>query len=161
MPKITIEKSDLEGLKNPPAGIYDFKLDGFKPKAARAQVGKEASVNLRPTLTIINHPTMNDKPIMANGNTAFAPFLFDMCHALGVPYEGEDTDNPSMPGEFVGPDDDPTKWDYQGPLAGQVGKIEIGDTTYKGTAKTDVKKFFCRVPGCQARHRDSLMGNAS
>jgi hypothetical protein len=158
MPKIGISTDQLEGLKNPPAGIYEFRLDGFKPAWAKEKVGKERSVNLKPQLVVVNHPTLNDAPIMMWGNTAFGVDTFDLCHALGVQYDNEGSDNPQMPGEFQGPDDDPKQWQYIGPLVGQVGKVEIADTTDQhGKPTTGIKKFFCRVPGCTMPPRDSLL----
>lgn len=161
MPRIHINRDQLEGLKNPPAGIYDFRLDGFKPRNAKKKEGKDQSVNLCPQLSIVNHPTLNGAPIFVWGNTAFGADMFDMCHALGILYDGEANgeDELHIPGEFQGPDDDPTQWSYLGPLVGQVGQVEIADTVDQRTnqPRTEVKKFFCKVPGCTANHRDSLL----
>jgi hypothetical protein len=158
MPKIGISKEQLEGLKNPAPGIYDFRLDGFNPKYAKEKEGKERSINMRPKLVIINHPTLNGESIMTHGNTAFGVELYDMCHALGVPYENEGSDNPTIPGDFNGPDDDPSKWQYVGPLVGQTGKIELADKQGSDNkVRSQVKRYFCRVPGCQASHRESLL----
>lgn len=158
MTKITINKSDLEGKKNPGPGIYHFRLDGFDPKFAKEKPGQERSVNLRPKLVIINHGSLNGESIMTYTNTSYPPELFDLCHALGVKYENEEADNPSMPGEFQGPDDDPTKWQYIGPLAGQTGQLEVAEAVGKdGKTRSQIKKFFCRVQGCTARHRESLI----
>lgn len=159
MPKVGVNRDQLEGLKNPPSGIYDFRFDGFKPKYAKQKEGKERSINMRPQLIVINNQQFNDAPIMCNGNTAFAAELFDMCHALGLRYEGEaeGSDDMKIPGDFQGPDDDPSQWTYIGPLAGATGQVEIGETTGQdGKPRTQVKKFFCKVAGCDARHRDSL-----
>ena len=160
MPKLSFSKDQLEGksFANPPAGIYEFTLDGFKPKAAKQKDGKQASVNLRPTLRIVNHPQLTGTEIYTWCNTSFPAELYDLSHSLGVPFDGDGTDNASMPGEFVGPDDDPSQWSYIGPMVGQVGKLEIADTTdQKGAPCTAVKKYFCRVQGCTAEHRDSLL----
>lgn len=159
MAKISISKDQLEGLKNPPAGIYDVRLDGFKPKAAKAKPGKDPSTNLRPQLKIINHSSLNDAPVFTHCNTAFGVEIFDMCHAFGVKYEGEGVvDDPQMPGEFQGPDDNPDQWTYIGPLVGQVAKVEVAETTgMNGQPTTQVKRWICRVPGCTAAHRDNLI----
>lgn len=161
MAKIGVSKDQLEGLKNPPAGIYEFRFDGFKPKLAKKKEGKDQSINMRPQLVVVNHPTLTGETIMDHGNTAFAAGLYDMCHALGVQYEGEaqGSDNMNLPGEFLPQGEtDPEKWQYVGPLVGQVGQVELGDK--QGTdnkMRTQVKKFFCRVEGCQANHRESLL----
>lgn len=160
MPKLTFGKEQLQGksFANPPAGIYEFTLDGFSPKAAKVKDGKTASVNLRPTLRVVNHPTLTGSEIFTWCNTNFPAELYDLCHSVGVPFDGDGSDNASMPGEFVGPDDEPSQWSYIGPLVGQVGKLEIGETTdQNGKPTTAVKKYFCRVQGCTAEHRDSLL----
>ena len=169
MPRIGITKESLEGLKNPPAGIYEFRLDGFKPAWAKQKENKDRTINLKPQLVIVNHPTMNDKPIFMWGNTAFGVDIFDMCHALGVQYEDESGDNPHMPGTFAGPldgtpneggpQDDPAQWNYNGPLVGLIGKVELGETVDQrdNKVRTEVKRFFCKVPGCTMPHRDSLL----
>jgi len=73
MPKLSFSKDQLEGksFANPPAGIYEFTLDGFKPKAAKQKDGKQASVNLRPTLRIVNHPQLTGTEIYTWCNTSF------------------------------------------------------------------------------------------
>jgi hypothetical protein len=167
MPKFTVPKESLEGLKNPPLGIYEFRLDGFKPKWANEKPGKPRTANLRPQLVIINHPTLNDSPIFTQGNTGFGVELFDMCHALGLPYDDEGSDNPKLPGQFIGPKDgtpeeggptdDPSQWTYNSPLIGRIGKVELGEREYQGKTSSAVKKYICAVPNCTMPHRDSLL----
>ena len=164
MPKVTFSQEQLKPQEPLPIGIYEGRLDGFQPRKAKDKPGKDPSVNLRPVIKIINHPTMNDKQAYVNGNTKFTPELIDLAHACGVIFEGEDPnddkfgDEASFPGEFPGPESDPTKWGYIGPLAGQVLKFEIAEKVDgNGKPQTGVKRFFCRVPGCKKQHRESLL----
>jgi hypothetical protein len=154
MPKITVNKESLEGLPSLPAGTYDVRLDGFKPRKSK----KGDSVNLNAIFKVINNPTYNDREIWLNCNTSFPPAMYDMAHGMGVPFEAEDTADPQFPGEFQGPDDDPSKWNYIGPLIGRTGQIEVADKDNgKGGTNSGVKRFFCQVAGCTGRHKDSLL----
>ena len=154
MPKFGFDKQDLQGPVPIPPGIYEVRLDGFKPKKSK----KGETVNLNPTLVIINHATENDKKVWYNCNTAYPPGLLDLCHCFGVRFENEDGENPQFPGDFQGPDNDPSQWSYIGPLVGQIGKLEIAEADNgKGGKKTAVKRFFCAVPGCTASHKESLL----
>lgn len=164
MPTISVPKEKLEGLPQLPVGRYQFRLDGFSPKKPKTQGA--TSINLNAQLTVINHPTMNDRKVFNNCNTDFPPAMYDMAHAVGVKFLNEDTDpNPKFPGEFNckvhGPacdSSDPANWDYVGPLLGQVGELEIvmGDNG-KGQQVPKLGRFYCRVPGCTAKHSQSLM----
>ena len=160
--KLTFGKDKLESkpLSNPPAGIYEFMLEGFKPKWGKEKTdGSVRGVNLRPILKIVNHPTLTGAEIFTWCSTNMPSELYDLSHALGVPFENEGQESMSVQGEFQGPDDDPTQWTYVGPLVGQVGKLEIGERTNNKTGKpeTSLKRYFCRVEGCQADHRESYL----
>jgi len=167
MPKVTVSKESLEGLPPLPTGRYTFRLDSFEPKLSKPKPGKTQSVNLNASLVIINHPDakINGRKLTNNANVGFAPSLFDMAHAVGVRFENEGTDNPEFPGEFQcrvhGPNcdsSDPENWSYIGPLVGQTGELEImmGDNG-KGGQSAKLGKFYCRVPGCTAKHAESLV----
>ena len=149
MPKITPPPESLEGRKPNAAGVYMVRLDGFKPRKSKSG----DSVNLYPTLKIINHPTANDNNVFENLNSSAGWVLKDFVHAFGLPM-----DNGSLPGDFQGPDDDPTKWTYVGPLKGRTAKLEVAmkDNT-KGGMIDAVKRYFCAVPGCQEKHSESLI----
>jgi hypothetical protein len=140
MPKFSFSKQDMEGKPPLPAGIYEVRLDGFRPKKAK----KGDSINLNPQMKVINHPTLNDSNAFYNLSTAFGPGIIDFCHCFGQKMENEGSDSPDFPGEFPGDPDDPTKWSYIGPLVGQVGRVEI--------AETDDGKG-----GHTTKHRESLL----
>lgn len=164
MPKIGVQKESLEGFPEIPIGRYTFRMDGFKPKKAKSGT----SENLNAQLTIINHATQNDKKVFHGCNTTFPPALYDFAHACGIKFEGEDTPNDpaaQFPGEFIckvhGPQcdsSDPENWVYQGPLSGQVGELEVVESDNgSGKKQNKLGRFYCRVPGCQAKHSASLL----
>ena len=61
-----------------------------------------------------------------------------------------------MPGDFVGPDDDPEKWQYVGPLNGCVAKAILKTKTYNGKDSSGVDQWLCQVSGCNTKHADGL-----
>ena len=151
MPKIHAPKESIEGKPQLGGGIFEFRLDGFKPK--KSKDGK--STNLNPQMRVINHPTNNDAPIFENMNSQAGWVQQDFCHALGVEMEPDG----GFPGEFNGPESDPSQWTYMGPLVGRTGRVELVQVpNLKGGMRTTPKKYFCAVPGCTARHTESLAG---
>ena len=159
MPKIRGSKEALEGKPPLPAGIFTFRLDGFKPKTS----SKGTSVNLNPTLKVINHATLNDSRVFENLNSQATWVHQDFCHALGVELEGPDKTD--LPGEFMGPQDKPEDWKYVGPLAGKTGQVELVTVPKKDKSgnvvagtQTAVKRYICAIPGCTVKHSESLQG---
>lgn len=165
MPRIQTPKDKLASQEQLPPGIYDFTVKEFKPATSK----KGGSVNLNPYLRITNHPTLNDRAVFENLNSQAWWVQEDFCHALGVPMEDDGSGGMILPGKFIckqhGEADckcDPKdNWMYQGPLVGRVGKLEIamGDNG-KGGMVAKVKRYICAVPGCQERHRESLLSAA-
>ncbi len=166
-PKIGTPRENLEGMPAMPTGRYTFRLDEFKP-AKPKKIGS-TSINLNANLTVINHPTLSDRKLFNNANTDFAPSMYDMAHACGIKYEGEDDPSvttPVFPGEFqcrvhgaACDSSDPQNWQYIGPLAGQVGECEVVDADNgRGGRTTKIGRFLCRIPGCTAKHSDNIAG---
>lgn len=150
MPKITPPKESLEGKPPLPPDVYSVRLDGFKPKKSKAG----DTVNANPVMKVINHPTLNDRNVFDNLNSAAGWVMKDFCHAFGL-----QMDNGSLPGEFPGTGDDPASWgEYVGPLKGRTAKIQIvrADNGRGGT-KDAIKRYFCAIPNCQERHSESLV----
>jgi hypothetical protein len=154
MPKMVASKEDLQGQPAIPEGLYDVQLRGFKP--AKSKDGK--STNLNPDIRVINHPTLNDRRIFVSMNTNAVWLWTEICHCFGCPLE-EDTASGefSIPGSFDGPETDPAKWVYTGPLLQQQGKLYAIQREYKGRIQNDVKQYVCRVAGCQEKHNDNLV----
>lgn len=159
MATLTIPKDVIEGKPSLPAGIVDLRLDGFKPQFSK----EKTSYNLRPVLRLVGSQDEDGKErqIWFNMNTNFKPCLVDICHALGQTLVKNPDGTYSIPGKFDGPDEDPSKWVYTGPLLGEVGKaelVEIPSQDDPTKMRNDILQFFCRVPGCTEKHSNNLIG---
>lgn len=153
MPKMQASKEDLEGGKALPEGMYTIALRGFKPKTSK----KKDSTNLNPDLRVTNHPTLNDEKVFYSLNTN-APWIWmELCHAFGCPLEDDGSGNVSIPGNFDGPENDPSKWVYSGPLLNQEAQIKLVQKEYLGKMRNDIAMFVCRVAGCAEKHSDNLV----
>jgi hypothetical protein len=157
MSVLKVPKDSLEGKPQIRPGMYQFRLDGFKPDLSKEKPGKDRSINLNPQMKIINNIEFDGAPIYHNLNIQAGWILKDFCHALGVPMGGPDHDE--IPGEFQpGPPSPPKDWKYVGPLMGKTGRVEIVSVpSNKGGTFSAVKKFLCNVPGCQETHTESLV----
>lgn len=155
MPKMSASKEELQGQPAVPEGLYDVQLRGFKPKKSK----DSKSTNLNPDIRIINHPTLNDKRIFVSMNTNAAWLWAEICHCFGCPLEeaSDGSGELSIPGSFDGPESDPSKWVYTGPLLNQHGKLYVVQKDYQGKTNNDVKQYICRVQGCQEKHNDNLV----
>lgn len=153
MPKMTVSKESLKGSPPCPPGIYEFRCDGFSPKKSK----NGQSVNLNPKMVVINHPTLNDRRLFENLNSNAGWIQLDFVHSLGIPMADYGAEA-GIPGDFIGPDDDPEKWTYAGPVSGRVGKLEYAETDNgRGGTKMAIKRFFCTVPGCTEKHSENLL----
>jgi hypothetical protein len=150
MAKITVQRDQLQGFKAVPAGVYEVRLDGFEPQFSK----KKDSVNLRPKLTIINNQDNNDQRLFDNLNTG-CWYLHDFVHAFGLEMEDKG-DQVSIPGDFQGPDEDPTKWTYVGPLVGRIAKVRTIVGEYQNKPQTYIDQWYCAVPACQEKHSTKL-----
>lgn len=161
MAKFTVPKESLKGLPPLPPGIYEVRLDGFKPKLSKQKPGKDQSVNLNPQLKVINHPTLNDRMVSESLNVIMARNQRDFCHAFGFLMDHEDDNDPqeaSLPGEFQGDPNNLETMHYVGPLVGQIAKIELASVPGdNGRTYTNIKRYFCRVPNCTVSHPDSIL----
>ncbi len=153
MPKLKASADEVKG--NPPMreGLVTVRLDGFEPKYSKDR----GSINLNPKMKVINHSEYNDRVVFENWNTKAKWLWPDYCHAFGVQLPEVNGDF-EWPGDFDGPDDDPTKWQYRGPLLGQTAQIMLiqADNT-KGSDVNKVKFYVCKVPGCALKHSANLV----
>lgn len=160
MPKLTASSEEIKGLPPMKEGMVMVRLDGFKPKLSN----KKDSVNLNPQLKVINHAEYNDRVVFEYLNTK-AKFMWkEFCHAFGVPLNQLPDGEVEFPGEFDGPEDDPTKWDYRGPLLGQIAQLYLiqepakdknGNVT--GGVRNAIKYYVCKLPGCTEKHSQNLI----
>jgi hypothetical protein len=154
MPRISMSKESLAGQEYPsiPDGLYELRLDGFEPQWSK----NKDSQNLRPVLKIVNHPTLNDQRIFDNLNTKAGWIIQAFSHAFGQSLVDKGNGEVDMPGEFIGPDNDPTQWHYNGPLTGAVAKVILRQVPYNGKMSSKVDQYLCTVPGCQEKHPNNL-----
>ena len=155
MPKLTASKEEVKGLPPMQEGLITVRLDSFTPKLS----SKKDSVNLNPVMKVINHAEYNDRLVFENLNTKGKWVWKDFCHAFGVPLVEGTNGDVEFPGDFDGPEDDPTKWQYRGPLVGQQAQIYLvqSDNT-KGGIANKIKYYICKVAGCTEKHSSNLVG---
>lgn len=153
MPKLTASKDEIRGQPLLPEGLYTVRMDGFKPRLSK----NKDSVNLQPQMVIVNHSDYNDRHIFDNLNSKAKWIWADFCHAFGVPLGETPTGDVEFPGDFVGPDEDPEKWQYQGPLLGQIGQVYVIQADNNaGGINNRIKFYVCKVPGCSLKHSKDL-----
>jgi hypothetical protein len=152
MAKIAFSKEELSGNVYP-EGLYELRLESFEPKYSK----NKDSINLNPVLKIVNHPTLNGKRVFDNLNSGAAWIVESFVHAFGLNLTPNQTGGGDLPGDFIGPDDDPTKWQYQGPLTGLVAKAMLKSTEYNGKASTKVDQWLCATPNCNTKHAAGLV----
>ena len=151
MAKISFSKEELSGNVYPD-GLYELRLEGFEPKKSK----DGGSINLNPVLKIVNHPTLNNKRVFDNLNSGAAWIIESFTHAFGQQLTPNPNGGGDMPGDFIGPDDDPTKWQYQGPLTGAIAKAFLKTKTYNSKDSSGVDQWFCAVPNCNTKHAQGL-----
>lgn len=151
MAKISYSKEDLAG-NNYPEGMYEVRLDGFEPAFSK----KRDSINLNPILKIVNHQTLNNKRVFDNLNSSANWIVEAFCHAFGQNLTPNASGGGDMPGDFIGPDDNPSEWQYTGPLTGSVAKVYLKTTSYNGRESSKVDQWMCAVPGCNTQHANGL-----
>lgn len=154
MLKLKASSEEIKGLPPMTEGLVTVRLDGFKPAYSK----DKGSVNLQPQMAIINHAEYNDRRVFENLNTKGKWVWKDFCHAFGVAMPEVNGDF-EFPGDWDGPEDDPTKWQYRGPLIGQQAQIYViqGDNG-KGGINNKIKYYVCKIPGCTEKHSSNLAG---
>lgn len=152
MAKIGFSKEQLEGNVYPD-GVYEVRLESFEPEFSK----KRDSINLNPVLKIVNHPTLNNKRVFDNMNSGASWIIEAAVHAFGLALTPNGNGGGDIPGEFMGPDDDPTAWQYVGPLTGQVAKVLLKKTEYQGKESTKVDQWLCALgTQCKTKHPSGL-----
>jgi hypothetical protein len=154
MPKLKASSEEVKGLPPMKEGMLTVRLDGFTPKLSK----DKGSVNLNPTMKVINHAEYNDRAVFENLNTKGKWVWKDFCHAFGVPMIEANGDF-EFPGDFDGPEEDPEKWQYRGPLLGQVANLYIIQSSYNNQLNNKIKYYVCKVQGCVEKHSSNLAGS--
>lgn len=169
MPNLKIPAKSLEPPEQMPAGVYDVMFTAIKPSltSGKDQAGnsKEKSVNLNVQLKVVNNANgeLNGKTIRDFMNVNAGWVLKDFVHCFGHELVGDAAGGYDLPGDILGPDgiENCSKWTYQGPLLNEQGTIELAevDGIGKNAGKkfTNIKRYICRVPGCQEKHSENLL----
>lgn len=157
------EKIESTGFKLAPDGLYQFKLNGFKPTKSE----KGDSVNFNPILELIG--TTDGSPVPKNEdgsnltsmywaglNSKADGIINDFVHAFGLPMEGP-PDALEIPGIWDGPAFEiaepkkPLNWEYKGPLLGRVMTAMLIQQEYKGKMGNKIKFYTCAIADCNTR----------
>lgn len=142
-----------------PEGWYKLQFGGFKPEFTKAKDG----INLQPILIIVQNTEYDGRRVFSGIGTKFTPGIKDLVHACGLQLEKVDgTQDTKIPGIFKGEaehPDDPSKWDYLGPMTNKVFEAEVCIREYNGKKSNRVKQYKCSVPGCTERHITNLERN--
>jgi hypothetical protein len=152
MPKVSMSKESLEQKPALPDGLYEIRLEGFEPKKSKSGT----STNLNPIIKVINHPTETGRKVFDNLNSGAAWIIEAFCHSFGLELVPDGNGGFNMPGDFNGPEDDPSKWSYTGPLTGCVSKAFLKQTVYNNQTNTKVDQWVCSVPNCAKKHPTGL-----
>lgn len=156
MRKFGASKEELVGQPAHPEGLYEFRVDAFKPKKSK----NSDSVNLQPQLKIIDHPTLNGKSIYFALNTNAAFMWTEFVHSLGLELVEENGEY-NLPGHFNEgggeSQGDYTKMTYEGPMLGRRGKVYLGvGKDEKNRDRNFIKQMFCQVQGCTYEHNNEM-----
>lgn len=155
--KMGVSTEALEGKMPVPNGIYEVQLSGFEPKVSK----NGDSINLNPILKIVNHPQHNGQRIFFNLNTKAPWIMQDLAHAFGFPMEEHPTGDggameahlPGGPNAWQGNPDDISTMKYQGPMLGQVAKVEvIEEHKPNQRPRNNIKMFICAIPDCSTKY---------
>lgn len=150
--KMKFSKDSLKGQEPVPPGTYTVIFAGFKPKKAK----EGDSVNLNLIGKVVDRPDLGDnRTIWANLNTQIPSFIQDAIHSFGIEMENQTGEDPEIPGSFdakAGFDEnDPSTWEYNGPLKSKTAQWEVGIRDWKGDDKQEIIRFICAVPQCAER----------
>lgn len=157
-------RESLSGKPPVPAGMYKLRLTGFKLALSKAG----DSVNYNPQFEIIDNPEYDGRKVFETMNSKGAWVLQDMSHACGQLLvelqdgnQGTEAATFVLPGIWANADvypDDPSKWEYTGPLTNATLEAELYEHEYNGKKSNKVKQFICKVPGCTVKHSTNLAG---
>jgi hypothetical protein len=150
MPKMSADPERIKAPKPVPAGWYQLKLVGFRPKLS----SKKDSVNFNPMFEVVNSKAeYNGSRVYENLNTKFDRQHVDFAHGFGFPLNPD----ASLPGDWV-PDpsdkDNVEKMQYKGPLLGKICEAELVVSTYQGNESNKIRQIKCRLDGCATKFPD-------
>lgn len=159
MSMMNFSKESFNTAEQAPEGWYKLQFKGFKPELTKAKDG----INLQPHFEIVQNKEYENRRVFSGIGTKFVPGINDFVHACGMELEDvPGTENKKIPGIFKGEaenPDDPTKWEYLGPLLNKVFEAEVCIKEYNGKKSNRIKQYKCAVPSCKERHIPNLERN--
>jgi len=158
MPKVIFTQEKIETqFQQAPEGLYKFKMLGFKPSKSK----NGDSINFNPILELVDTTDGSAVPKNQDGSNMTSQYwaglnskadgiVNDFCHCFGLPMEGPPTAL-EIPGIFDGPADDPSKWQYKGPLIGRTGTAMLIISEYNNKKSNKIKYYVCGIADCTTR----------
>lgn len=131
-------------------GVQTLKLTGIDSKFSKDR----GSINWTFNFEIYGHQKKDGSAVTLKNwvNSKAGWVQNDLCHALGIPMEAQPDGSIALPGDFNGPQDEPEKWQYRGPLVGRTCKAYlVKETSSKGTEVNNIKYFICGIQDCATR----------
>ena len=161
---MNFSKESLSGAAPLEEGWYVLMFKSFSPKLAGQN---KDSVSLNAQYEIVNNANseLNGRKVFDNLNLKGAWVIQDFVHSTGIEMEpvlgpSGEVETYTIPGVFKGMDtdpDDPTKWEYLGPLTNKVFEAEIAISEYNGKKSNKIRQYKCGVAGCTERHSTNLL----
>lgn len=146
-----------------PAGIYEVRVAGFKPKWNKNKDG----VNFNAQMEVINNPDYDGQKLFETLSSKAGFMQAEFSHAFGMAMEDLGNGQYVIPGVWDADpaafkEDDPSTWKYDGPLMGRTGKIEVAPRTYEGKEQNGIRQYFCALPPAECaaqgvRHNTDLL----
>lgn len=147
--QMTVDKEKIKVLPPPDAGLKVLRLVSFKPKRNKNKDG----INFNPMFEVENCPPDRNKAVFNSMSDKFHQALLDICHGLGFDM---DPTTGALPGGFEGDANEPSTWQYKGPLMGKTMEAECEIDTYLGKDSLKIKSIRCKVSGCKEKHSTNL-----
>jgi hypothetical protein len=151
---------DSLSFKPAPTGLYDLRVNGFKPKLNKKLDG----INFNVELEIVDNgdPDIDGKRIFHPLSTKFNIAIWDFVHSMGLEMEEYTTAEGNtalrMPGIWEHMDEfpeDPSQWGaYMGPMTNAILKADVIESSYMGRPKNEVRAFLCALDGCAEKYPD-------
>jgi hypothetical protein len=145
MPKMGVPAASIEGSQPLDEGMYKLRLIAISCKKST----KGDSTNMKFEYEIQGQQQKDGKSFKTNIfiSEKAGWIQNDAVHALGLTMEEQPGGALAIPGDFVGPDAEPEKWQYKGPLLGRdCEAFLVNDGRYN-----NIKYFVCHVPNCAQR----------
>jgi hypothetical protein len=117
-------------------------------------------------LKVIVPEEHKDQRVFFNMNSNFGPGITDFAHGLGFELVKDAEGDYVLPGKFNGPDNDVSKWVYEGEMLGRACDVDLvienrrdaSGNAVEGKYQNAIKAFYCTIPDCTTKHSVDLTG---